>query len=149
MSQCGAYSLPQGQASHSANMEKWMLMSIRTSCGSFPRASPSQPVCSTQNSAPHYTAKLVKQFLKAENIYVKKWPVDSPNLNPNMNFWKAFKDKIMADKPTTVPKSCNKLEDKCNKIKLEQHEKLVMCRQGWYVNHRKQGPLCFLFISKL
>lgn len=38
-----------------------------------------------QDNAPYHTAKIVKQFLEAENIAVMDWSVQNPDLNPIEN----------------------------------------------------------------
>ena len=42
-----------------------------------------------------YTAKLSKEFFESHSVWVVKYPLYSPNLNPTEHLWAALKAKLI------------------------------------------------------
>lgn len=53
------------------------------------------------DGAPCHTARVIKQYLAAENVRVLDWPGNSPDLNPLENMWSILKQRLAAETITT------------------------------------------------
>ena len=55
------------------------------------------------DGAPCHWAKIVTDFLKTKNIKLLEWLGNSPDLNPNENFWTELKNRVVEKYPTSLP----------------------------------------------
>ena len=80
------------------------------------RNSTKQPSIFMQDNAPCYKAMVVMNFLKAENVTVMDWPLQSPDLNPIENVWKTLAECSKTRNPKTAEQLWNALQEEWNKI---------------------------------
>lgn len=78
-----------------------------------------------QDNAPCHKAKVVMNFLEAENIAVLDWPAQSPDLNPIENVWKILGELSKARNPKTTEELWDALKEEWNKITKREIEKLI------------------------
>ena len=78
-----------------------------------------------QDNAPCHKAKVVMNFLKAENVTVMDWPPSSPDLNPIENVWKTLGVSSKARNPKTTEQLWNALQEEWNKITQQDIHKLI------------------------
>ena len=57
------------------------------------RTAINQPAVFMKDNAPCYTAKSVKTFLSGEDVTIKEWPAQSPDMNPLENVWKLLNER--------------------------------------------------------
>jgi len=55
------------------------------------------------DGAPCHQAKIVTDFLKTKDIKLLEWPGNSPDLNPNENFWTELKNRAAEKHPISLP----------------------------------------------
>ena len=78
-----------------------------------------------QDNAPCRKARVVMNFLKAENVTVMDWPPQSPDLNPIENVWKTLEKRSKARNPKRTEQLWNALQEEWNKITQQDINKLI------------------------
>ena len=66
------------------------------------RNSTKRPSIFMQDNAPCHKVMVVMNFLKAENVTVRDWPPQIPDLDPIKNVWKTLGERSKARNPKTT-----------------------------------------------
>lgn len=74
---------------------------------------------------PKHTAKLIKDWLAAENVNVMDWPAQSPDLNPIENLWDEIDRRIHTKNLTKMTELFEELQIIWNSIAQEYIDKLL------------------------
>lgn len=72
-----------------------------------------------QDNHPVHKSKLIKDYLKNNNINLLSWPSNSPDLNPIENLWKLVKDKLSFE-TLTKDNFEEKVRESINSIEMEK-----------------------------
>ena len=84
-----------------------------------------QPAIFQQDNAPCHTAKVVKEWIEANNIDVLSWPGNSPDLNPIEHIWDHLARQVAKEKFSNGQELLDTLKVEWEKIPLCLLEKLI------------------------
>lgn len=96
------------------------------------------------DNAPCHRAKVVKEWLRANNVTTLDWPAQSPDLNPIENLWQRLNNLISVSKPKTKTELIEKIINNWHHIiTTEELRKLVesMPRRCKMVIENKGYPI--------
>lgn len=79
-----------------------------------------------QDGAPAHTSKRTMQYLNQRCRLLKRWPPNSPDLNPIEHLWSIMDKRITKEQPSTVEQFKNVLETTWNDLEFSIIENLII-----------------------